>query len=63
MTALRTLLTLTWLALLALPLSAHALVTVDFEDVGALLPIAGNDYYDGADGAGGFTSTGVHTSS
>jgi hypothetical protein len=60
MTALRTLLA----AALALGLatSATALTVVDLEDVGALLPIDGNDYYDGADGAGGFTSNGVHFS-
>jgi hypothetical protein len=32
---------------------------VDFEDVGANLPIDGQDYYNGADGAGGFTSRGA----
>jgi hypothetical protein len=60
MTALRTLLAAS-LALSLAP-SATALTVVDFEDVGALLPIDGNDYYDGADGAGGFTSNGVHFS-
>jgi hypothetical protein len=34
--------------------------TADFEDVGRNLPIEGNFYYDGADGAGGFTSGGAH---
>lgn len=33
--------------------------TVGFEDVGTNLPIDGNDYYNGADGAGGFSSEGA----
>jgi len=46
------------LILTALATSAGAIV-VDFEDVGANLPIDGDDYYNGADGAGGFTSGGA----
>lgn len=42
----------------ALATAAGAQV-VDFEDVGANLPIDGMDYYNGADGAGGFTSGGA----
>ena len=59
MTALRTFLAAS--ILLGLTPSVNAL-TVDFEDVGANLPIADNAYYDGAEGAGGFTSGGVHFS-
>jgi hypothetical protein len=48
---------------LALALGAPAqAVEIDFEDVGANLPIGGAYYYDGADGAGGFTSRGAHFS-
>jgi Domain of unknown function (DUF4465)/PEP-CTERM motif len=36
-----------------------AATTVGFEDVSANLPIGGNYYYDGADGAGGFVSRGA----
>jgi hypothetical protein len=39
---------------------ASTALTVDLEDVGANLPIDGNPWYDGADGAGGFSSGGVH---
>jgi len=46
------------LVLMTLATTAGAEV-VDFEDVGANLPIDGHDYYDGADGAGGFTSRGA----
>lgn len=46
------------LALGALTAPAWAL-EVDFEDVGSNLPIDGNFYYNGADGAGGFTSRGA----
>jgi hypothetical protein len=34
--------------------------TVDFEDVGQNLPIGEHLYYDGADGAGGYTSGAAH---
>jgi hypothetical protein len=46
------------LMLSALATTAGAQV-VDFEDVGTNLPIDGVDYYNGADGAGGFTSGGA----
>jgi hypothetical protein len=50
-------------ALLAAGLAPPATaLTIDFEDVGQNLPIDGNDYYDGADGAGGFTSSGANFS-
>ncbi len=49
------------LTLFALVVPAQA-VEIDFEDVGANLPIDGNLYYYGADGAGGFVSRGAHFS-
>ncbi len=49
------------LTLLALAVPAQA-AEIDFEDVGAGLPIDGNFYYYGADGAGGFVSRGAHFS-
>jgi hypothetical protein len=49
------------LTLFALAVPAQA-VEIDFEDVGANLPIDGNFYYEGADGAGGFVSRGAHFS-
>ncbi|HEY5656897.1 MAG TPA: DUF4465 domain-containing protein, partial [Myxococcota bacterium] len=39
--------------------TAASAVEIDFEDVGANLPIGGAYYYDGADGAGGFASRGA----
>ena len=56
MTALRLVLPTALLAL-AWPITA---ATIDLEDVGATLPFMGNDFYDGSDGAGGFTSGGAH---
>lgn len=48
-------------ALLCLLLAPIAnAVTIDLEDVGATLPFMSNDYYDGSDGAGGFSSGGAH---
>jgi len=47
------------LALVALAAPAQA-VEIDFEDVGANLPIDEMFYYNGADGAGGFVSRGAH---
>lgn len=47
------------LALVALAAPAQA-VEIDFEDVGANLPIDEKLYYNGADGAGGFVSRGAH---
>lgn len=47
------------LAALAAPSAA---VTIDLEDVGLNLPIGGSFYYEGADGAGGFTSRGAQFS-
>jgi hypothetical protein len=49
------------LTLGALAAPAQAL-EIDFEDVGTNLPIDGELYYDGADGAGGFVSRGAHFS-
>jgi hypothetical protein len=46
------------LALAALAAPARA-AEIDFEDVGVNLPIDGEFYYDGADGAGGFVSQGA----
>ncbi|HEY5658376.1 MAG TPA: hypothetical protein VIY27_11370, partial [Myxococcota bacterium] len=40
--------------------TAASAVEIDFEDVGANLPIDGELYYNGADGAGGFVSRGAH---
>ena len=47
------------LTFLALAAPAQA-VEIDFEDVGANLPIDTRFYYNGADGAGGFVSRGAH---
>lgn len=41
---------------LALAAPAAAIPVIDFEDVGLNLPIGSDFFYEGADGAGGFTS-------
>ncbi len=45
---------------LSMGTASFGATVVDFEDVGASLPSDGKFYYEGADGAGGFTSRGVH---
>ena len=44
----------------ALLTSPSRAAVIDFEPLGATLPMAGPGYYDGADGAGGFTTQGAH---
>lgn len=50
------------LILILLSTPAGAVTTLDFEDVGSNLPVDGNPYYQGADGAAGFQSQGANFS-